>query len=143
MEILKPSESNIDEIQDNSISTQEMISDARFRRQNLEKQVNCDLCSFKSSSKTLLEKHKNREHSDNENKSTQIKIYTSKRISCQHCTKKFNKNATFQKHMEKSHTVILENSSQHDLPKKADELPSRETRQRNMKTVTSALVPNN
>ena len=130
---------------ENEISTQEMISDARYRRQNIENELNCEECSFTSRSETLLIRHTNREHKPN--KTSSNKTYTSKRINCNHCTKKFNKNATFQKHMEQSHkeiydkteaSSISEKASQNDLPNKLNkqnEVQSRVTRQRTTKTV--------
>ena len=127
---------------DEDISTQEMINEARARRHCSTKEFTCENCSYKSGSETLVKRHSEKEHI--ENKITpKIKTYTSKRLKCDHCSKKFNKNATYQKHMEKFHQEIKITSqnnidhiiNQNDLPNQMDEGQSRVTRQRNNKSV--------
>ena len=128
------------EYEDNSISTQEIIDDARFRRKNSVKEIHCEQCNYKTGSDTLMKRRNFKEHK------TQAppKSYTSKRISCKYCTKKFNKNATFEKHMKESHHQILKETQniQNDSPNQTSnfiEVQPRVARQRrNKKTVPSA-----
>ena len=132
-----PTETNnniIDNI-DNSISTQEMISDSRSRRMNKTKEFNCDQCSFKSGSETLVKRHHETEHMA---KLTTEKMHTSKRIHCQHCDKKFNKRTTFQTHMNKLHKEII-----NDLPTETNGAQPRVTRMRQNKTIMSNWILNN
>ena len=49
------------------ISTQEMISDARARRENRVKDFQCKNCEFKSSSNTLVKRHTQKIHESNKN----------------------------------------------------------------------------
>ena len=48
---------NLPKENEDPISTQEMISDARARRIQKNCMFKCDICDFKSTSKTLLKKH--------------------------------------------------------------------------------------
>ena len=50
--------------EDNSLSTQNMINDARERRLHKEKLFQCDNCDYKSGSRTLLEIHKQTLHDE-------------------------------------------------------------------------------
>ena len=88
------------------ISTQEMIQDARERREKRMTVFKCEQYDYSSSSKTLLKRHINTIHvqsknmlKDKENKSGT----SSKRIHCTYCDKKFNKKETFEKHMKTFH----------------------------------------
>ena len=82
-----------------NISTQEMISDSRARRENLTKSFSCEKCNFKSGSATLVQRHYKKEHDTLS--TTKTKTYIPKRLNCEYCHQKFNKTSTFQKHMKK------------------------------------------
>ena len=89
-----------------SISTQEIILDARARRQNKTNKFNCDKCEFESGSITLMQKHEDTNHKIKKSELTK-KSYKTKRLTCKYCENKFNKNETLQKHLEKFHKENL------------------------------------
>ena len=63
----KENEENINQTKENEdpiLSTQEMISDARARRIQKNSIFKCDMCDFKSTSKTLLKNHKTAIHEE-------------------------------------------------------------------------------
>ena len=119
------------------ISTQEMIEDARARRQFNTQEFQCEKCDYKSGSKTLLKKHNTESHETTMRKrfscescpfkttnESSLKIHTeathnktktkkvitskSKRIHCNDCKKKFNKEETFKKHIENCQKITYQ-----------------------------------
>ena len=78
---------------------QEMIDDARARRNLQTSNMQCDQCNFNTKSKTLLQRHKDESHENS--KSVRKSKHTSKRISCETCIRKFNKRDTYVRHLEK------------------------------------------
>ena len=74
--------------------------------------INCDKCEYTSGSKTLMERHMNTAHREEQHISPektkqtvtlpQTK-YTSKRLKCDQCPKQFNKKETYQKHTNTVH----------------------------------------
>ena len=55
------------------ITSQNMIEDARARRSNKNKSFNCGQCDYKTKSKTLLKKHQVTVHEQNESKNINYK----------------------------------------------------------------------
>ena len=53
---------NEDDEDDDSLSTQELIIDARARKANRNKKLECEHCEYKTWSKTMLTKHVERSH---------------------------------------------------------------------------------
>ena len=53
------------EVNDDITSTQNLINDARARRQQKVQIFNCDMCDFRSGSETLVKRHKESIHQDN------------------------------------------------------------------------------
>ena len=98
-EISDKAEENITE--NESISTQEFIRDARDRRslrvqgKNVIKK--CDDCDFSSSSTTLLLNHKERDHVE----SSKMR----KQLSCDICGFKTTTNAVLKRHLESLHVI--------------------------------------
>ena len=70
-----------------SVSSQAMIKDARARRETNSKQFKCEQCDFKSSSITLLSRHKTSVHEEN----------------CVEGDKEVERNPIQRKHMESKH----------------------------------------
>ena len=127
---------------ENITSTQNLISDARARRNEGVKTFQCDKCEFKSGSKTLLKRHidsmhKKGDHPCNQceqmmssetnlkkhiessheqkNPTGKTSKYVKKRIQCNKCDKKFNKEENFKRHV-KTHHVETITSSVSELP---------------------------
>ena len=114
-------ENNIDE---NIISTQKMIDEARERRKN-KGFIKCDKCEYKSGSKIIMDKHNQDNHTNQtENNQDELKRNTksksttklinvknkSKRIYCNMCDRKFNKNETYQNHIKTEHGTENKNN---------------------------------
>ena len=102
---------NTDEVSDDITSTQNMIIDARARKQSKDVSLKCDNCKFETRSITLFKKHTNgctkTLENELENETTKKK---SKRIHCDKCIKKFNKESTYKSHMKNTHGVPAEES---------------------------------
>ena len=95
------------------ISTQEMIDDARARRNLQTSNMKCDQCNFKTGSKTLLQRHSKESHEKEKSKKSKP---VSKRISCKTCTRKFNKTETYDRHIEKcQNSLDTQNQPSQDI----------------------------
>ena len=91
---------NTEENDDPLISTQEMIADARARRECTVKEFYCEQCEFKSSSKTLLNKHATINHKDKAINSLKMR----KRFSCDNCEYKTTNENSLKAHVKTNHT---------------------------------------
>ena len=108
---------NTAENDDQIFSTQNMIEDARARRQYGVKEFNCEQCEFKSSSKTLMHNHIRNSH-ESENKcdndeekvenTNQNKLNIRKRFSCETCAFKTTNENLLKRH----NNTIHENENQ-------------------------------
>ena len=87
---------SFDDNDDAIISTQEMILDARARREFNIQEFKCQKCDYKSGSKTLMTKHNKMNHETGK----------SKRIHCNECKQKFNKEETFNKHLKNCQIIL-------------------------------------
>ena len=84
--------------EEEEISTQDMIRDARSRR-NMRDRYKCDECGFKTTSDYVLKRHTQVSH-ESKNKDKDIK---SKRKICNECGKRFNKESTYRTHVRTMH----------------------------------------
>ena len=109
------SHENIDETTESIISTQEMIQDARARRDNKVKEFQCDKCKYKSSSKTLIKNHYSVSHNEDQTKNQNINIEKEtatkmrKRFSCEVCTFKTTNTNYLKVHMDTTHQKMDNN----------------------------------
>ena len=71
-------------------STQNMIKDARARRNQKDKIFKCEICEFKSGSKTLMNRHKESIHKET-------------RYQCEHCDHNATSKTNLKEHMESIH----------------------------------------
>ena len=129
---------------ENIISTQNMISDARARRNQGEKTFQCEKCEYKSGSKTLLKRHIDSMHKKGDHPCKQCEQvmssesilrkhiesshaqkkqigktskYVKKRIQCNKCDKKFNKEENFKRHVKTHHVeTIIYSEIEIELP---------------------------
>ena len=106
-------ENNNDEV----ISTQEMIHDARERRKNGTTSFSCEQCNFMSSSKTLFQRHKNQNHKDKPIETQASKMR--KRFTCDECGFNAAMENILRKHKETNHEPVL--------PKKVSNLKTTST----------------
>ena len=98
---------------ENVISTQEMIQDARERRKYNVKQFNCEDCNYKSSSITLLKNHirihHNKETSLKDNDQDILEMPKAKirqRFACKTCSFKTTNDETLKTHVESNHLPV-------------------------------------
>ena len=80
--IMKDGKNNDEEI---SISTQEMIQDARERREKKMTVFKCEQCDYSSSSKTLLKRHMSHNHNHNYTLIETTAVNIRKRFNCEKC----------------------------------------------------------
>ena len=87
--------------------------DARARRNCRVKEFQCENCNFKSSSKTLVNRHTKANHNDDQAKNTIIENETAtkirKRFSCEICTFKTTNTNSLKVHMETTHQQNVNN----------------------------------
>ena len=79
---------------DYSLSTQEMIEDARARRKLRDQPLKCDQCTYTSTSITYLNKHKENVHDQIEKD-----IEMRPRYNCENCHFKTTSEYSLQKHV--------------------------------------------
>ena len=92
--------------EESTISSQDMIADARARRSNNQKDFNCEQCEYKTKSKTLLHRHVESDHKNKEDKISSKMIterIIRKRNKCDECEYKFTSENNLKKHMETAH----------------------------------------
>ena len=87
--------------------------DARARRNCRVKEFQCENCNFKSSSKTLVNRHTKANHNDDQPKNINIENETAtkirKRFSCEICTFKTTNTNSLKVHMETTHQQNVNN----------------------------------
>ena len=103
---------------DNSLSSQEMINDARERRLHKEKVIQCDQCDYKSASKTLVMRHQKAAHFASDYSFDQCEymartkgslashkqtVHNTISFKCNQCDHKEKTEVNIKKHQESAH----------------------------------------
>ena len=105
-DFFKMMETHINEIDASNISSQDMINDARARRNNKNKNFNCDQCDFETSSKTLLKRHQKSDHEQNLSEhidKVTVERIIRKRFKCNVCDFASTSNSTMEAHVKTIH----------------------------------------
>ena len=96
-----------DEVEDELISTQMMVDDARARRELLTKETEarfkCQMCEFSSGSKNILTRHKKNHQSDKMNVESVLQEWV---YPCNQCEYKANKKEELKTHRELVHVEV-------------------------------------
>ena len=90
------------------LSTQEIIENARARRQQKSNQFSCEQCGYKSTSKTLFNNHIKTYHKENgediDTKTTQPNLLSiRKRFTCENCEFKSTNENLLEMHINTNH----------------------------------------
>ena len=83
---------------ENLTSTQNMINDSRKRRKLNGKEINCNICAYKTKSMALLKAHKKNCQNQTDN--------TANKINCEKCDFRATDKTTLQRHVESVHEEI-------------------------------------
>ena len=102
----------VEEEEETTISSQEMIEDARIRRNIRDKDLQCQECEYKTRSQSMLRRHLEKHHDTNLNAVPLTRTSSLRsRLSCNVCDFKTTSQAVLKDHIEKKHGLNNEKST--------------------------------